>query len=96
MVHGFTLGEKGEKMSKSIGNVVDPDVVINGGEVGQTPEFLRTATYNLSLPHSAAVLWHSSVRLFFGYTAVPFGWTQNLELCCFCCSARKPLTCVLC
>ncbi|XP_072846565.2 isoleucine--tRNA ligase, mitochondrial [Pogona vitticeps] len=29
--HGFTLGEKGEKMSKSIGNVVDPDVVINGG-----------------------------------------------------------------
>ncbi|XP_060102467.1 isoleucine--tRNA ligase, mitochondrial [Heteronotia binoei] len=31
MVHGFTLGEKGEKMSKSIGNVVDPDVVINGG-----------------------------------------------------------------
>ncbi|XP_015280848.1 PREDICTED: isoleucine--tRNA ligase, mitochondrial isoform X2 [Gekko japonicus] len=31
VVHGFTLGEKGEKMSKSIGNVVDPDVVINGG-----------------------------------------------------------------
>lgn len=35
VVHGFTLGEKGEKMSKSIGNVVDPDVVINGGEVSQ-------------------------------------------------------------
>uniref|UniRef100_A0A8C3BPA0 isoleucine--tRNA ligase n=1 Tax=Cairina moschata TaxID=8855 RepID=A0A8C3BPA0_CAIMO len=32
VVHGFTLGEKGEKMSKSIGNVVDPDVVVNGGE----------------------------------------------------------------
>ncbi|NXH37936.1 SYIM protein, partial [Dicaeum eximium] len=32
VVHGFTLGEKGEKMSKSVGNVVDPDVVINGGE----------------------------------------------------------------
>ncbi|XP_042679752.1 isoleucine--tRNA ligase, mitochondrial [Centrocercus urophasianus] len=32
VVHGFTLGEKGEKMSKSIGNVVDPDVVINGGD----------------------------------------------------------------
>uniref|UniRef100_A0A803YDP5 isoleucine--tRNA ligase n=1 Tax=Meleagris gallopavo TaxID=9103 RepID=A0A803YDP5_MELGA len=32
IVHGFTLGEKGEKMSKSIGNVVDPDVVINGGD----------------------------------------------------------------
>ncbi|XP_072546113.1 isoleucine--tRNA ligase, mitochondrial isoform X1 [Salminus brasiliensis] len=31
VVHGFTLSEKGEKMSKSLGNVVDPDVVINGG-----------------------------------------------------------------
>ncbi|KAL7987375.1 hypothetical protein Chor_006294 [Crotalus horridus] len=31
IVHGFTVGEKGEKMSKSVGNVVDPDVVINGG-----------------------------------------------------------------
>ncbi|KAF6073336.1 isoleucyl-tRNA synthetase 2, mitochondrial [Phyllostomus discolor] len=31
VVHGFTLGEKGEKMSKSLGNVVDPDVVVNGG-----------------------------------------------------------------
>lgn len=96
MVHGFTLGEKGEKMSKSIGNVVDPDVVINGGEVGQTPELLRTATYNLSLPDSSAVMWQSSVRLLFGCTAVPFGLTENLELCYFCCSARKPLTFVLC
>ncbi|XP_063775503.1 isoleucine--tRNA ligase, mitochondrial [Pseudophryne corroboree] len=33
VVHGFTLSEKGEKMSKSVGNVVDPDVVINGGQV---------------------------------------------------------------
>lgn len=30
VVHGFVVGEKGEKMSKSVGNVVDPDVVING------------------------------------------------------------------
>lgn len=36
MVHGFTLGEKGEKMSKSLGNVIDPDVVINGGPVGHS------------------------------------------------------------
>lgn len=33
VVHGFVVGEKGEKMSKSVGNVVDPDVVINGGKV---------------------------------------------------------------
>ncbi|XP_075060373.1 isoleucine--tRNA ligase, mitochondrial [Mixophyes fleayi] len=32
IVHGFTLSERGEKMSKSVGNVVDPDVVINGGQ----------------------------------------------------------------
>ncbi|XP_010640977.1 isoleucine--tRNA ligase, mitochondrial [Fukomys damarensis] len=32
MVHGFTLGERGEKMSKSLGNALDPDVVINGGQ----------------------------------------------------------------
>lgn len=43
-------------MSKSIGNVVDPNVVVNGGEVSQT-EFLRIASYNFSLPDSAAVLW---------------------------------------
>lgn len=33
MVHGFAIGEKGEKMSKSLGNVVDPDEVINGTKV---------------------------------------------------------------
>ncbi|RLW06854.1 hypothetical protein DV515_00004007 [Chloebia gouldiae] len=43
VVHGFTLGEKGEKMSKSVGNVVDPDVVINGGEVMIGPVVLNAA-----------------------------------------------------
>uniref|UniRef100_A0A8C4FB50 Isoleucine--tRNA ligase, mitochondrial n=1 Tax=Dicentrarchus labrax TaxID=13489 RepID=A0A8C4FB50_DICLA len=33
VVHGFAVSEKGEKMSKSVGNVVDPDAVINGGKV---------------------------------------------------------------
>jgi len=45
-------------MSKSIGNVVDPDVVINGGEVSQTLEFPRFTSYNFSLPDSATALWH--------------------------------------
>ncbi|MBN3324679.1 SYIM protein, partial [Atractosteus spatula] len=31
VVHGFALSEQGEKMSKSLGNVMDPDTVINGG-----------------------------------------------------------------
>lgn len=33
-------------MSKSIGNVVDPDVVVNGGEVSQTLVFLRITCQN--------------------------------------------------
>ena len=32
LTHGFTLDEQGRKMSKSIGNVVDPNIVIEGGK----------------------------------------------------------------
>ncbi len=32
LTHGFVLDEKGIKMSKSIGNVVDPQLVIDGGK----------------------------------------------------------------
>ncbi|CAB1330720.1 unnamed protein product [Coregonus sp. 'balchen'] len=32
MIHDFVISEKGEKMSKSLGNVVDPDTVIHGGK----------------------------------------------------------------
>ena len=32
LTHGFVLDEKGAKMSKSLGNVVDPMLVINGGK----------------------------------------------------------------
>lgn len=40
IVHGFTLNETGEKMSKSLGNVVDPDIVINGGQdLNQDPPY---------------------------------------------------------
>ena len=34
MVHGFCVADDGRKMSKSLGNVVDPMVVVNGGKVG--------------------------------------------------------------
>ncbi|KAH9765819.1 isoleucine--tRNA ligase [Citrus sinensis] len=32
ITHGFVLDEKGSKMSKSLGNVVDPQMVIEGGK----------------------------------------------------------------
>ncbi|MEA5418030.1 isoleucine--tRNA ligase [Spirulina sp. CCNP1310] len=32
LTHGFALDEKGHKMSKSLGNIVDPLVIINGGK----------------------------------------------------------------
>jgi isoleucyl-tRNA synthetase len=32
LTHGFALDEKGYKMSKSLGNVVDPNIVIQGGK----------------------------------------------------------------
>ncbi|NJO47256.1 MAG: isoleucine--tRNA ligase [Oscillatoriales cyanobacterium RM2_1_1] len=31
LTHGFTLDEKGQKMSKSLGNAIDPTVIIEGG-----------------------------------------------------------------
>lgn len=32
LTHGFVLDERGLKMSKSLGNVVDPRMVIEGGK----------------------------------------------------------------
>lgn len=32
ITHGFVLDERGNKMSKSLGNVVDPNIIINGGK----------------------------------------------------------------
>lgn len=61
MVHGFVVGEKGEKMSKSVGNVVDPEVLIHGGKVpalsanaSRTPPSLSDrALFPLQEPGSA-------------------------------------------
>ncbi|XP_071496652.1 isoleucine--tRNA ligase, mitochondrial-like [Diadema antillarum] len=32
LVHGFALDAEGRKMSKSLGNVVDPDIIVSGGK----------------------------------------------------------------
>jgi isoleucyl-tRNA synthetase len=52
LTHGFVLDEQGRKMSKSIGNVVDPAIVINGGK-----------NHKQEPPYGADVLrlWVSSV-----------------------------------
>ncbi len=31
LTHGFALDENGRKMSKSLGNIIDPSIIINGG-----------------------------------------------------------------
>lgn len=31
-VHGFTVDGKGQKMSKSVGNVIDPVEIVAGGK----------------------------------------------------------------
>ena len=36
LTHGFALDESGRKMSKSLGNVVDPNIIINGGNNKKT------------------------------------------------------------
>ena len=33
MVHGFCVAEDGQKMSKSLGNVIDPMTIVEGGKV---------------------------------------------------------------
>ncbi|KAK3538006.1 hypothetical protein QTP70_027327 [Hemibagrus guttatus] len=55
VVHGFVLSEKGEKMSKSLGNVVDPSDIVNGG-----------ADLSVSPPYGADVLrwWVAESNIF--------------------------------
>lgn len=52
LTHGFVLDEQGHKMSKSLGNVVDPAIVIEGG-----------SNHKVEPPYGADVLrlWVSSV-----------------------------------
>ena len=52
LTHGFTLDDQGRKMSKSLGNVIDPKIVIEGGKNKQADP-----------PYGADILrlWVSSV-----------------------------------
>ncbi len=63
LTHGFTLDEKGQKMSKSLGNIVDPMAIVNGGK-----DQKREPAYGADVLR----LWAASVD----YSSdVPFGHT---------------------
>lgn len=70
IVHGFTVGEKGEKMSKSIGNVVDPDVVINGGNVSNYIVLL--AIWKCSLLVQFGFSYFLPGNIFLAFNPTPF------------------------
>jgi isoleucyl-tRNA synthetase len=61
LTHGFVLDEQGRKMSKSLGNIVDPLVVINGGNVevkeGDKLKKIKVDAYGADVLR----LWVSSV-----------------------------------
>lgn len=65
LTHGFTVDENGRKMSKSLGNGVDPMVVINGGKnLQQEPAYgadvlrlwVSSVDYNSDVPISKNIL----------------------------------------
>lgn len=78
VVHGFTVDEKGQKMSKSIGNVLDPDVVIDGGKVGHVIySHIVIHIYDMLLYEHKP--WSSCVCLFsfdLGQKQVPVTWCR--------------------
>jgi len=65
LTHGFALDEKGRKMSKSLGNVVDPMVIIEGGKnQKQEPAYgadvlrlwVSSVDYSADVPIGAGIL----------------------------------------
>jgi len=65
LTHGFVLDEKGHKMSKSVGNVVDPNQIINGGKNQQKEPaygadvlrlWVSSVDYNADVPIGQTIL----------------------------------------
>ncbi|MDP6834207.1 MAG: isoleucine--tRNA ligase [Prochlorococcaceae cyanobacterium ETNP1_MAG_9] len=65
LTHGFALDENGRKMSKSLGNIIDPKVIINGGsnkkqEPALGADVLRlwvsSVDYSVDVPIGANIL----------------------------------------
>ncbi len=75
LTHGFVLDEQGRKQSKSLGNVVDPAVIIQGGflEVGEKKTKVKLDPYGADVLR----LWVSSVDY---STDVPIGVNMLKQL----------------
>lgn len=81
LVHGFTLDGEGRKMSKSLGNVVDPNVIVNGGKVSHNlfpfwrPEFIydKVAENKLKVKLFIAIIYLLSL------TSSAFKYAINCE-----------------
>jgi isoleucyl-tRNA synthetase len=65
LTHGFVLDEKGQKMSKSLGNIIDPMLIINGGkDKKQEPAYgadvlrlwVSSVDYNSDVPIGKTIL----------------------------------------
>ncbi len=69
LTHGFALDENGRKMSKSLGNIIDPSVIINGGsnkknDPAYGADVLRlwvsSVDYSVDVPIGSNILRHTS------------------------------------
>ena len=83
LTHGFALDEKGRKMSKSLGNVVDPMVIIEGGKEPASCGSWPTFTARCATP--AVICWATctiSIR-----QATPSPWQTCPCSIAGCCSA---------
>jgi isoleucyl-tRNA synthetase len=58
VTHGFVMDQEGRKMSKSLGNIIDPYVVINGGKVSSKLQSgkRRSPYLKNSQPYGADIL----------------------------------------
>ena len=75
LTHGFAVDENGKKMSKSVGNVVDPDTVLNGKNalgIDTLRWWVGSHSHNSLVPVSDSILKSEfktvqSIRLIFRY-----------------------------
>ncbi|KAE8737525.1 hypothetical protein FOCC_FOCC017012 [Frankliniella occidentalis] len=62
--HGFVVDENGQKMSKSLGNVIDPHIITNGGKnLQKDPAFAAHSIQHANIPIGISLIKSSSDSL---------------------------------